>query len=119
MKIYPYTREGFTIMKKRYALVGTGGRAEFFYGAIVKDFQETSELVAICDVNQTRMNFTNGLLVNKYEYNAVPTYKADQSTRLISPGWAVLSPPSSTSPLISCRWPCRSCTRSPTRSARA
>ncbi|GGI44519.1 dehydrogenase [Paenibacillus marchantiophytorum] len=70
-------------MKKRYAVVGTGGRAEFFYGAIVKDFQETSELVAICDINQTRMNYTNQLLVDKYEYNAVPTYKADQFEEMI------------------------------------
>ncbi|UJF34752.1 Gfo/Idh/MocA family protein [Paenibacillus hexagrammi] len=70
-------------MKKRYVQVGTGGRAEFFYGAIVKDFQETSELVAICDVNQTRMDYTNSLLVNKYGYHEVPTYKADQFEEMI------------------------------------
>ncbi|MDR6553266.1 Gfo/Idh/MocA family oxidoreductase [Paenibacillus qinlingensis] len=69
--------------KTRYAIVGTGGRAEFFYGSMVKDFRDTSELVAICDINQTRMNFTNGLLANKYEYHAVPTYKADQFEGMI------------------------------------
>lgn len=70
-------------MKTRYAIVGTGGRAEFFYGSMVKDFQDTSELVAICDINQTRMNFTNDLLSSKYEYHAVPTYKADQFEEMI------------------------------------
>ncbi|WP_223192564.1 Gfo/Idh/MocA family protein [Paenibacillus sedimenti] len=70
-------------MKKRYVLVGTGGRAEFFYGAIVKDFRDTSELVAICDINQTRMDFTNRLLVDKYGYFAVPTYKADAFEEMI------------------------------------
>ncbi|MFC5451860.1 Gfo/Idh/MocA family protein [Paenibacillus aestuarii] len=70
-------------MKKRYVLVGTGGRAEFFYGAIVRDFQETSELVAICDINQTRMDFTNRLLTGKYGYHAVPTYKADEFEEMI------------------------------------
>ncbi|NOU67170.1 gfo/Idh/MocA family oxidoreductase [Paenibacillus sp. LMG 31461] len=71
------------MMKTRYAIVGTGGRAEFFYGSMVKDFRDTSELVAICDINQTRMNFTNDLLANKYEYHAVPTYKADQFEEMI------------------------------------
>ncbi|MEW9698376.1 Gfo/Idh/MocA family oxidoreductase [Paenibacillus sp. SI8] len=70
-------------MKKRYVLVGTGGRAEFFYGAIVKDFQETSELVAICDINQTRMDFTNGLLADKYGYGKVATYKSDEFEDMI------------------------------------
>ncbi|OCT11803.1 dehydrogenase [Paenibacillus pectinilyticus] len=69
--------------KTRYAIVGTGGRAEFFYGSMVKDFRDTSELVAICDINQTRMNFTNDLLATKYEYHAVPTYKADQFEDMI------------------------------------
>jgi len=45
--------------KKRYAQVGTGGRARFFYRAIVMDYSDTSELVAFCDVNQTRMDFAN------------------------------------------------------------
>ncbi|KRF03730.1 dehydrogenase [Paenibacillus sp. Soil766] len=71
------------MMKTRYAIVGTGGRAEFFYGSMVKDFLDTSELVAICDINQTRMNYTNDRLAKKYEYHAVPTYKADQFEEMI------------------------------------
>lgn len=69
--------------KKRYVLVGTGGRAEFFYGAVTKDYRDTSELVAFCDVNQTRMDYANKLLRSKYEYNEVPTYTADRFDEMI------------------------------------
>ena len=44
-------------MKKRYAQVGTGGRARFFYLAVASTYKETSEIVAFCDVNQTRMDY--------------------------------------------------------------
>ena len=69
--------------KKRYVLVGTGGRAEFFYGALAQNFRETSELAAFCDINQTRMNYANQLLREKYKYNEVPTYTADQFNQMI------------------------------------
>lgn len=69
--------------KKRYVLVGTGGRAEFFYGAIASGFSETSELVAFCDVNQTRMDYANKLLQEKYNYNAVKTYHNTEFDRMI------------------------------------
>ncbi|MDL4842307.1 Gfo/Idh/MocA family oxidoreductase [Aquibacillus rhizosphaerae] len=61
-------------MTKKYVLVGTGGRAEFFYGAIVRDFKETCELVAFCDLNQTRMNYANHLLEEKYQHSKIATY---------------------------------------------
>ena len=48
--------------KRRYAQVGTGGRARFFYTAVAKDYSETSEIVGFCDVNQTRMNYANSVL---------------------------------------------------------
>ncbi len=62
--------------KKKYVLVGTGGRAEFFYSAIATDFKETSELSAFCYINQTRMDYANRLLVEKYGHSAVRTYKS-------------------------------------------
>lgn len=61
-------------MKKKYVLIGTGGRAEFFWGAMARDFRETCELVAFCDVNQTRMNYANHLLEEKYNHPAIQTY---------------------------------------------
>ena len=69
--------------KKRYALIGTGGRAEMFYAALATDYRETSELVAFCDLNQTRMNYANKQLTTKYDHKAIPTYKADEFERMI------------------------------------
>lgn len=61
-------------MLKKYAVVGVGGRAEFFYGAIASEYRKTSELVAFCDNNQTRQNYANRLLKEKYDHQAIPTY---------------------------------------------
>ncbi|SFD82022.1 Oxidoreductase family, NAD-binding Rossmann fold [Paenibacillus catalpae] len=69
--------------KKTYVQVGTGGRAEFFYGAIATTYRETSELLAFCDMNQTRMDYANKLLQDKYDYPAVKTYMSDEFERMI------------------------------------
>jgi predicted dehydrogenase len=69
--------------KKRYVLVGSGGRAEFFYGALATDFRDTSELLAFCDINQTRMDYANSILVNKYKHEVVRTYKSNEFDRMI------------------------------------
>lgn len=69
--------------RKRYALIGTGGRAEFFWGALVKDFRETSELVAFCDINSIRMDYSNKLLQEKYNHPPVPAYTADRFDDMI------------------------------------
>ena len=53
--------------RKKYVLVGTGGRAEFFYGALAKHYLETAELTAFCDINQTRMDYANHLLADKVQ----------------------------------------------------
>ncbi|MFC4321504.1 Gfo/Idh/MocA family oxidoreductase [Litchfieldia salsa] len=70
-------------MTKRYVLIGTGGRAEYFYGSVVRDFGETSELVAFCDSNQTRMNYANRLLEEKYNHPQVATYLAHEFEKMI------------------------------------
>lgn len=69
--------------KKKYVLVGTGGRAEFFYSAIAAQFRETSELVAFCDINQTRMDYANRMLEEKYSYSKVRTYLSGQFEQMI------------------------------------
>ncbi|ANY68120.1 dehydrogenase [Paenibacillus sp. BIHB 4019] len=69
--------------KKKYVLVGTGGRAEFFYAAIATDFRDTSELLAFCDTNQTRLDHANHRLTDKYNYHSVNTYKAEQFEEMI------------------------------------
>lgn len=69
--------------KKRYAHVGIGGRARMYYEAIARKYSETAELVAFCDVNQTRMDFANSLLEGELGYHAVPTYGAEDFEKMI------------------------------------
>lgn len=70
--------------KKRFVQVGTGGRSELFFAAIATDYRDTSELTAFCDVNQTRMNYANRLLTEKYDYPAARTYKSEQFEEMIA-----------------------------------
>jgi predicted dehydrogenase len=84
MVYYLFSFKGVKKMnKKKYVLVGTGGRAEFFYGALATTFYHTSELVAFCDINQTRMEYANILLHEKYQYDSVNLYKADEFDEMI------------------------------------
>ena len=68
--------------KKRFAQVGTGGRARFFYQAVASTYKETSELVAFCDVNQTRMDYANSYL-ESVGIPKVPTYKHYEFDKMI------------------------------------
>ncbi|KAF2968307.1 hypothetical protein GQX73_g5255 [Xylaria multiplex] len=68
--------------KKRYAIVGTGGRAIFFYTAIAQDYVKTSCIVGICDTNQTRMNYANSKL-EAMGHGAVPTFLAAEFEKMI------------------------------------
>lgn len=58
----------------RYAQVGTGGRARMYYEALSSTYTETSELVAFCDLSQTRMNYANRMIGEKFGKDPVPTY---------------------------------------------
>lgn len=69
--------------KKRFAQVGTGGRARFFYHAVATTYNETSELVAFCDVNQTRMDYANSYL-ESVGISKVPTYKHYEFDQMIA-----------------------------------
>jgi len=68
--------------KKKYALVGTGSRARFFYEAVASTYKETSAMVAFCDISQTRMNFANKQL-EKHGASTVPTYKHTEFEKMI------------------------------------
>lgn len=69
-------------VKKRYVQVGTGGRARFFYEAVATTYADTSEIVAFCDVNQTRMNYANSRL-EELGAQKVPTYKHHEFDKMI------------------------------------
>ncbi|MEB2847992.1 gfo/Idh/MocA family oxidoreductase [Rhizobiales bacterium RZME27] len=69
--------------KKKYVLVGTGARARMFYEALARDYREHGELVALCDTNQTRMDYTNKVLVEEFGLEQLPTYKAEDFGRML------------------------------------
>ena len=60
--------------KTRYAHVGLGSRARMFYEAICSTYSDNSELVALCDISQTRMNYANQMIKEKFNKEALPTY---------------------------------------------
>lgn len=70
--------------KKTYVQVGTGGRARMFYSAIATTYKESCELLALCDVSQTRMDFTNRTLSEEFDYNPIPTYHYTEFDRMIA-----------------------------------
>ena len=68
--------------KKRYALVGTGGRSEIYIQALVKDFREVGELVALCDISPGR---TQVYAEWAAQYGVhVKTYLAEDFDRMIA-----------------------------------
>ena len=69
--------------KKRFAQVGIGGRARMFYSAVADTYKETSELVGFCDINRTRMEYANKVIKEKFGYNEVPMYGADEFEKMI------------------------------------
>ena len=68
--------------KKKYALVGTGGRSRMFYNAVVDTYKATSELVAFCDLSQTRMDVANKRL-EELGHAPVPTYSYKDFEKMI------------------------------------
>jgi hypothetical protein len=62
--------------------VGTGGRASFFYEAIAGSYRDTSELVAFCDVNPTRMAVANRA-IERLGAAPVPTFTPDRFDEMV------------------------------------
>ncbi len=67
----------------RYAIVGLGSRSSMFTNALLKDYREQGELVALCDINQTRMNAYNERAQSEFDKAPLPTYKPDQFDEMI------------------------------------
>jgi len=71
-------------MTKTYALVGTGGRARMFYEAILGPHRGQSRLVALCDTNQVRMDYTNRVIEQELSGAPLPTYKAGDFAAMLA-----------------------------------
>ena len=70
--------------RRRFALVGTGGRAKMFIDAIVGPYRQWNELVGLCDLSQARMDWYNQQLAVNAGASVVPTYHADEFDRMIA-----------------------------------
>ncbi|HEY0470753.1 MAG TPA: Gfo/Idh/MocA family oxidoreductase [Kribbella sp.] len=69
--------------RRRYAVVGLGGRAQTFVDALAGPYADRAELVGFCDVNQTRMTVHNRWLAERHGYPAVPQYEAGDFGRML------------------------------------
>ena len=69
--------------RKRYALVGTGGRSRMFIDAIFKTFPEHAQLVGLCDISPTRMNYYNDHIRESFQAEPVPTFTADRFDEMV------------------------------------
>ncbi|MDD3154711.1 MAG: Gfo/Idh/MocA family oxidoreductase [Victivallaceae bacterium] len=69
--------------KKTYVQVGTGSRAGMYLEALCGDFSDVGTIAALCDTNQTRMDYWNDQLVEKFHIAKLPTYKAADFDRMI------------------------------------
>lgn len=65
---------------KRYALIGTGHRAQMYLDAIAGDHKEQAELVALLDTNQGRIGYHRDRLVQEFgmDLGSVVTGTPDQ-----------------------------------------
>jgi predicted dehydrogenase len=70
-------------MTRRFALVGTGARAEMFVQAITTEHSGSAELVAISDTNQHRMDVHNGWL-QAAGHSPVPAYPAGELATMLT-----------------------------------
>ena len=72
------------MQKKKYVLIGTGGRARMFYDSLLRDYTKTSELLALCDLNQTRMDYTNNYISKEFNLPKLPTYREYDFEKMIN-----------------------------------
>lgn len=66
--------------KKRYAIVGTGGRAVMYQKAVCETYATTTELVAVCDINPVRAK--NWLELG--ELSRIPVYPPEDFRKMIA-----------------------------------
>lgn len=67
--------------RKRFAQVGTGGRAIMFQNAIIEGHPDTCELVGLCDLNEGRLKWT--VEETRQKGVSVKGYSADQFDQMI------------------------------------
>ena len=94
--------------KKRYVIVGTGGRSNMYIKALTSGtYKDCAELVAMCDLNQGRLDYYNRRIVEEYKYpHALPTYPHTQFEQMIreqKPDTVIVTTIDRTHHLYACR----------------
>ncbi len=69
--------------KRRFALVGTGGRSANFTHPIFKSYADSCELVGLCDLSEVRLKVHQANLENAFGATGVPLYKAADFGRML------------------------------------
>ena len=69
--------------KKRYAIVGTGGRTVMFLEPLATRFKEDGELVGMCDINPGRLEYYSKQLTEKFSHPTVATYLAGDFDKMV------------------------------------
>ena len=69
--------------QKKYAVVGTGGRAVMYIDAICDTYKEWATLVGLCDRNPTRSAYYNKQLHRKFKLPPVPCYAAEDFDTMV------------------------------------
>ncbi|MCE7082724.1 Gfo/Idh/MocA family protein [Streptomyces sp. ST2-7A] len=69
-------------MNRRYAFVGLGHRAQMYVDALLGDWSDTGEIVALCDTNRTRMEYYNDRIAAAGR-DRVPTFGPDGFDEMI------------------------------------
>ncbi len=67
---------------KKFAIVGTGGRAGLYLTALASHYKQTCCFVALCDTNHTRMQYANRLIAAE-GHQEVPMYPAGEFEKMI------------------------------------
>ncbi len=82
----PGFRDTLRIMstRKRYAVVGVGGRSKMYVKALASTHREHGELVALCDPNSVRLEYANEQLSEEFGAKPVATYSPRDFETMIS-----------------------------------
>lgn len=69
--------------KRRFAIVGTGGRSSNFTNPIFESFSDDAELVALCDISEVRMKFRLKELMRDTGCGELPLYTPEDFEKMI------------------------------------
>jgi len=71
-------------MKKKFVVVGTGGRSSMFIDPIVNKYREACELLAFCDLSPVRMEYHRNRIMNDFAHSGqIKMYAASEFDRML------------------------------------